>query len=66
VESKVIVELCRTNLVWRGGGGFPQVIESREVSRDEADDLLALPMVNGYYWREVPPDIHIPDVPEVM
>jgi len=54
-QETVIVELCRSN---SSGSRYyePSVIEWQEVSRAEADILLAKEMVNGFYWREQPED----------
>lgn len=45
------MELCKSNSI---GSSFypPRVIEWVQVSREEADALLAKEMFNGYYWRE--------------
>ncbi|MDY3555285.1 hypothetical protein R5W24_004426 [Gemmata sp. JC717] len=48
--TNVVVELCRSNSL---GSAFraPSLIEVREVTKAEADELIAKEMANGYYWR---------------
>jgi hypothetical protein len=51
----VVVELCQAALTLRGYGA-PRVIEWREVTQPEADELLARDMARGCYWRIRPED----------
>ncbi len=51
----VAIELCRRNSI---GSTYraPTVIEYREVSQEDASEMLAKEMANGYYWRIQPED----------
>jgi hypothetical protein len=50
-QKTVAVELCRSNSI---GSRYyqPSVIELHEVTREEADRLLAEVCPNGFFWRE--------------
>lgn len=51
--ESIVMELCISN---SRGSEFhtPSVKETRVCTPAEAEELLSLKMVNGYFWREQP------------